>query len=86
MLEVPKCGGVDCGRRGTLLSQGNDRGSKLRLSRDLDKSIGQLVRATEISGENNFCANNLAKLRKVRERFEKGSTRGKLAEFFCRGL
>jgi len=40
---------------------------------DLDKSIGQLIRATEINGENALYASNLTKLRKVREEFYAGS-------------
>lgn len=39
----------------------------------LDKSIGQLIRATEINGRNNLYANNLRELRKVRERFYEAS-------------
>lgn len=40
---------------------------------DLDKSIDQLIRATEINGENDLYANNLTELRKVREEFYEGS-------------
>jgi len=40
---------------------------------DLDKSIGQLIRATEINGENDLYANSLTELRKVREKFYEGS-------------
>jgi len=36
---------------------------------DLDKSIDQLVRATEINGENALYTNNLNELRRIRERF-----------------
>jgi len=39
---------------------------------DLDKSIGQLIRATEINGENDVYANNLTELRRIRERFYEG--------------
>jgi len=40
---------------------------------DLDKSIDQLIRATEINGENDLYVNNLTELRKVREEFYEGS-------------
>ena len=40
---------------------------------DLDKSVGQLRKATKINGENDLYASNLVELRKVRERFYEGS-------------
>jgi len=62
MFKTLKCSEIHCGVGVAYYYKG-----------DLDKSIGQLIRATEINGENALHANNLTELRKIREDFYEGS-------------